>query len=138
VRWKTTYDILKGTAEYFDENWMNYDTIQTPPNPKWDYSRVLQIEDVDIWEVIYEQGGAVGIYAAWCPYAEFYMVRVGWVAEAAGHGVETYYGPGAQKEVLKRAKELGIPLSINKVWVDEEDTWLYKMPESGPKTLFIP
>lgn len=138
MRWKSTYNIFTDFQEVFEENWMNYDTIQMPPSPKWDYSRELKIEDVDIWEVVYEQGGKVGIYAAWCPYAEFYMVRCGWVAEDAGHGVETYYGPGAQKQVLKRAKELGIPLWLNNVWVDEDEVWLYKDPEPKSGTLILP
>ena len=41
----------------------------------------MQIEDVDLWEVIYEQGGSVGVYASYNPFAEFYMIRVGWFLE---------------------------------------------------------
>jgi hypothetical protein len=138
MRWRTTQDIFKDLTEHFDENWMNYDTIQTPPKPEWDYSRPLQIEDVDIWEVIYEQGGMAGVYAAWCPYAEFYMIRCGWYAESKGHGVETYYGPGAQEEVIKRCKELGFPVNINQIWVEDENMWLYNKPEPKTGTLILP
>lgn len=105
---------------------MDSNKIITPPKKEWDYKRPMQIEDVDLWEVIYEQGGAVGIYAAYNPYAEFYMIRVGWFLEAQGYGAEIYYGPGAQQKVIKRAEELGIPLSINKQWVEPEDMWLYQ------------
>lgn len=138
MRWRTTQDIFKDLTEYFDPNWMNYDTIQAPPNPKWDYSRPLQIEDVDIWEVIFEQGGKAGVYAAWCPYAEFYMIRVGWRAEEAGWGVETYYGPGSQEKVLKRSRELGFPIFVNKIWVNDEDMWLYQKPEPKNGKLILP
>lgn len=123
---KTTANILVDGGEYFDPNWMDSDTLVLPPKINWDYSRELKIEDVDIWEVLYQAGGAFGIYAAWSPYAEFYLIRVGWQAEASGHGLETYYGPGAGKKVYKRAKELGIDLIKYTHWVEPEDMWLYK------------
>lgn len=124
-RFKSTQNIFKDMGEVYDENWLNKNTVTYPPKTDWDYKREMQIEDVDIWEVIYEQGGAVGAYASWSPYAEFYMVRVGWVKEAQGYGVETYYGPNAQKKVYKRMKEMGINLSLSKVWVDPQDMYLY-------------
>jgi hypothetical protein len=126
MRFKTTTNIFKDSGEYFDPNWMDSDKVILPPKIDWDYSRELKIEDVDIWEVVYEQGGGVGIYAAWMPYAEFYIVRAGWQLESKGHGVETYYGQGAQDAVIKRAKDLGISISTKKAWVDSKDMWLYK------------
>lgn len=124
---KSTYNIFKapGQDEVFEENWMESNSVYTPPTKIWDYKRQLKIEDIDIWEVLYEQGGGVGIYAAWEPYAEFYMIRTGWMEELAGRGLETYYGPGSQNKVYQRAKELGIPLATNKIWVDSEHMWLY-------------
>jgi hypothetical protein len=123
---KTTHNILVDGGEHFDPNWMDSDSLVLPPKTNWDYSRELQIEDIDIWEVVYQQGGGLGIYAAWSPYAEFYLVRVGWKLESKGHGLETYYGPGASDKVYKRAKELGIDLVKNKHWVEPEDMWLYQ------------
>lgn len=111
--------------EVFEENWMNTNSVYVPPTKIWDYKRKLKIEDIDIWEVLYEQGGGIGIYAAWRPYAEFYLIRTGWDRKNLKDGIETYYGPGSQKKVYKRSKELGIPLSINKVWIDKEYMWLY-------------
>lgn len=134
---KTTHNILTKPweDELFNPNWMDSDKIQLPPSVEWDYSRELKIEDVDIWEVIYEQGGAVGLYAAWMPYAEFYMLRVGWWEEKNGHGIETYYGPGAQEKVIKRVKQLNLPIQIHKKWVPDSDMWLYK--NQKPKKLII-
>lgn len=126
LRFKTTQNIFKDFQEVFDPNWMDSNKIITPPKQDWDYQRPMQIEDVNIWEVIYEQGGAVGIYAAWDPYAEFYMIRVGWFLEQQGYGAEVYYGPGAMASVTKRAEEMGIPMPKNKVWVEPDDMWLYK------------
>lgn len=125
---KSTQNILKTPweDEVFNENWMDSDKLYLPPTYDWDYSRELNIEDVDIWEVIYEASGGVGVYASWCPYAEFYMVRVGWELENKGYGVESYYGPRAGEKVVQRMKELKIPFTINNKWVNPEDMWLYE------------
>ena len=71
---KTTENIVTGTGEYFDENWMDSDTLVLPEREYWDYQRELKIEDINIWKVIAEPWG-IGVYAAWDPYAEFYLIR---------------------------------------------------------------
>lgn len=129
MRFKSTHNIFKDFGEVFESKWMDSNKIETPPNPEWDYSRELTIEDVDIWEVIYEQGGGVGVYAAWCPYAEFYLIRTGWWN--VPNDIETYYGSGAQQMVQKRMKELNIPFFTNKIWVEPEDMWLYGGGNNG-------
>jgi hypothetical protein len=125
LRFKTTHNIFKDLAEHFDENWMDSNTVITPPKTNWDYKRPMQIEDVNLWEVIYEQGGAVAVYASWDPYAEFYMIRVGWFLEQQGYGAEIYYGPGSLKKVMKRMDEMKIPYQTTKHFVEPEDMWLY-------------
>jgi hypothetical protein len=79
-RWKTTQNLLsvKNDGEYFDENWMDRNTLFLPPHPKWSAERPIRFEDVDLWEVISEWTGLGGIYAAWCPYAEYYIVMKDW------------------------------------------------------------
>jgi hypothetical protein len=124
MRFKSTQNIFKDFGEVFETKWMDSNKVEVPPHPEWDYSRELQLEDVDIWEVIYEQGGGVGIYAAWCPYAEFYLVRTGWWN--VPNDIETYYGKGSQKAVQKRMADLRIPYSTNKIWVEPEDMHLYE------------
>lgn len=125
---KSTYNIFKAPweDELFNENWMDSDKLMLPPKTDWDYSRELQIEDIDIWEVLYEASGAVGVYAAWSPYAEFYMIRTGWQLDLIGKGIETYYGQGASDKVYKRCQELGINLSLNQIWVEPDHMWLYQ------------
>jgi hypothetical protein len=125
-RFKSTQNIFKDFNEVFDPNWMDSSKLILPPKKEWDYSRELKIEDIDIWEVVLEHGGSFGLYAAWEPFAEFYMLRPGWNLELQGHGVETYYGSGAQKKVLKRLKEFGIDLPTFETWVEPEDMWLYQ------------
>jgi hypothetical protein len=125
---KTTYNILvrPGEDELFDPNWMNSDKMILPPKKDWDYSRELQIEDIHIWEVLYEASGGIGIYAAWDPFAEFYMFTTGWVPKTMNDRIiETYYGPQASKKVKQRADSLGISLQLHNIWVEPEDMWLY-------------
>jgi hypothetical protein len=126
LRFKSTQNIFKDLGELLDPNWLESDKIILPPKKDWDYRRTITIEDVNVWEVIYEQSGGIGVYAAWDPYAEFYMIKVGWFLEEQGYGAELYYGPGAMDNMMKRAKELGIPISTNKVWVEPDEMWLYK------------
>lgn len=127
---KTTHNIFKDYGEVFDPNWMDSDTLILPPRTFWDYSRPMTVEDVDIWELIYEASGGIGVYASWSPYAEFYMLKHHWTDTANDSKIEIFYGPEASKAVYKRAIELGIPLFVNKIWVDEEDMWLYKPTNS--------
>lgn len=126
---KTTKNLLTNPWEddLFDPNWMDSDTLKLPPKKDWDYSRELNLEDVSIWEVIYEASGGIGIYASWDPYAEFYMVTTGWIPGTRNDRViELYYGIGSGKKVFERAKSLGINLFIYKHWVENEDMWLYQ------------
>ena len=143
---KTTLNILKivDADELYNRNWMDSDTLQLPPggpdnpNLKWDYSREMRVEDVDIWEVLYEASGGIVVYVAWLPYAEFYMITTGWVPKTINDRViETYYVPNSQSTVYKRATELGIPLPIQQVWVDDTDMWLYSNTAPSDKKIIL-
>ena len=126
---KTTVNILKDNNEYFDPNWMDSDKLILPPHTKWPYDRELQIEDIDLWEVIFEVG-SIGLYAAWQPYAEFYLIKPPWQLLEQGWGLETYYGTGAAKKAELRLKELGVSLPKHHVWVSEDEMWLYQSKEN--------
>jgi len=135
---KSTYNIFTkpDEDEVFDPNWFDTPFMQLPPSRPWDYKRDITIEDVDIWEQIYFQGGGLGLYVSWSPFAEFYLIT--------HHGfrykpnsIETYYGPLAAEKAGKRAIELGMPINFKKVWVDDSDMWLYKAPEEPQKKLFV-
>lgn len=82
MRWKTTEQIinLHRDGEVFDENWMNYDSIfQYMPDPTpWTEARPPRVDEIDIWEVIMEMTGPVGVYAAYQPHAELYIVTREW------------------------------------------------------------
>jgi len=123
---KTTYNIVVDSGEHFESKWMDSNELQLPPKQDWDYSRELNIDDVDLWEVIYEDSATFGLYAAWLPYAEFYLMRFGW-NERQGESpkLETFYGKGALQRVVNRAKSFGVDLAMHKHWVDNDKMWLY-------------
>jgi hypothetical protein len=140
-QFKSTYNILKKVDEdeVFESSWMDSDKIFLPPKIDWDYKREMIIEDVDIWEVLHVQGGGIGVYAAWLPYAEFYMITTGpdfrnesWEINGFYYqhkNIETFYGPNSQKQTFKRAKELGIDLPIYKNWINDDKLWLHSEPQ---------
>ena len=137
AQFKTTYNILKkqDEDEAFESKWFESNEIVLPPSKEWDYKRELTVDDVDYWEVLYEKGGGFGVYAAWQPYAEFYMITTGLdynnearlIDDHLYHDrvVETYYGAGAEKKVKQRAKELGILLFEHVTWVEDGDMRLH-------------
>ena len=134
---KTTKNILVDNEEYFDPNWMDSDKLVLPAKTMWDYARQIQIEDVNIWEQLYQRGGGFGIYASWDPYAEFYLITLPGL-NGGTDKLETYYGPNASKEVYKRAKDFGYDMPLNKIWVEPEEMWLYQDPEPKFNTLILP
>lgn len=117
---KSTYNILKkpDEDEVFNPKWMDSDTLILPPKKDWDYKREMIIEDVDIWEVIFEQGNGACLYASWMPYAEFYMIIY-------QNQIETFYGSGAQNKIIKFLKDRNIPFDLHTKWVDDDKMWLY-------------
>lgn len=121
---KTTVNIVKDNNEHFDPNWMDSDTVKLPPYINWDYQRDMQVEDVDLWEVIYENG-SIGLYAAWQPQAEFYLLKPPFHMLERGWGLETYYGAGAADRAEARLKEFGVTLPKHKVWVEPDQLWLH-------------
>jgi hypothetical protein len=150
---KSTYNILKkqDEDEVYEPKWFESDKLILPPGGpddlkrKWDYKRDLKIEDVNIWEVLYEENAGIGVYASWDPYAEFYMITTGLnfrneprifnnIAYWDRH-IETYYGQGAQEDVQRRIRELGIPLFAHPNWVEEDEVWLYEKRE--PKLIIL-
>ena len=117
-RWKTTNNILipSNDGEHFDENWMNYSSIHQymPPNPLWKENRPIKFEDVDLWEVLFEWSGLSGVYAAWCPYAPYFIVTSKWKI------IGEYWGIEGEKKLQQYLTENNINFSLNKIWVDEE------------------
>ena len=115
---KTTTNITQDHGEYYDSNWMDSDKVVLPPKEQWTYDRIMTIEDVDLWEVIHE--GNFGIYAAYSPHAEFYMIFPFYWMKDDGHDIETFYGADAVARCFAKAKELGINLQLHDYYYDTE------------------
>jgi hypothetical protein len=109
-RWKTTQDILTG-GEFFDDNWMNFDRIwQYAPKPKFETQKTITSpEKIDLWEVIVETSGHVensgffGVYAAYQPYCEYYVVTFNKKI------IKEFFGVNANRDLEIYLKKLGIP-----------------------------
>ena len=91
-------------------------SAQLPPQLDWNYTREPTLKDIDVWEEIYRQPGNIGIYAAWSPYAEFYMI-VYELFLGTGYEIETFYGSNAAEDIFKKAKSLDIHLEIQKIYI---------------------
>lgn len=125
---KTTQNIFKTPweDELFDPNWMNYAEIVLPQQKKWDYKKDLKIEDVQVWEQIYFASGGTGLYAAWDPYAEFYLITKNLHTNNKNDiYTEVFYGKNASNRAYKKAIELGMPIQVNKLWVENDEMWLH-------------
>lgn len=83
----------------------------TQPPPKSAYSKngPPQIQDINLWEEIYYQSGHVGVYAAWDPYVEFYMITYNlFLGTPAGY--RTFFGDNCVDNVIEELKKIGIEL----------------------------
>jgi hypothetical protein len=71
------------------------------------------------------------------------MITTGWYPKRPEEYVnqrkiETYYGPGAQQKVLKRARDFNMVLETHKIWVDDSELWLYQStPTPVPAKIII-
>jgi hypothetical protein len=112
--------MFKKTQEILNDNSLNVLKVKNhstklPPQLDWDYTRTATLKDIALWEEIYRQPGNIGIYAAWSPYAEFYMI-VYELFLGTSYELETFYGKGAAENIFKKAKSLGITLEIQKIY----------------------
>lgn len=151
-QFRTTSELLKTwkphekpTQLYTESSWANDGPEQLlPPHVKWDYSYELDVEHVNLWEVVFEyadpgnggktneggegliQNSIQGLYAAWDPYAEFYMLL-------DKGKIDTFYGKTALKRLRQCLDSREIPYFNNPYfWVDEEDMWLYTPGANKP------
>lgn len=118
--------LLKTTDEILKNPWRNVGkrTDLTPQNFNWDYNEKVSIFSIDSWETIYFQRGNIGIYAAWDPYIEYYIFTYNLFLGSDLQILE-FYGPGANKKVMDKCKDLKIEINLNSIWVDADDLWLY-------------
>jgi hypothetical protein len=110
--------IFKTNKELFDVQQLTPGDITPPPlSMDCNYSQPLKIKDIEVWEEIYRQPGNIGIYAAWSPYAEFYLI-IHELFFNFDQGIEIFSGEYAMSDIMKRSKEFGIDLPVNKIWTN--------------------
>jgi hypothetical protein len=138
---RSTYNIVHTPweDEVFNPNWMDSNKLILPPGgpddprAKWDYNRDMKISDVDLWEQIYYGSGNWALYAAWLPYAEFYMITTPYwyISDKTEEkhqllNIETFYGKNAGVKAYQRARELDMFVPVNEIWIDDEELWLHE------------
>jgi hypothetical protein len=74
-----------------------------PEPTMWTENRPPRVDEIDIWEVITEMSGPIGVYAAWQPYAELYVVTRGWSI------VQEFSGWNANARLEEYLKKYKIP-----------------------------
>jgi hypothetical protein len=110
---KTTSNIL---SKPWDNNYSNQ-IQELPLKEEWLKSSVPTFKDINTWEQIYYQPGNVGIYAAWSPFVELFII-VHDLFLASEAGVEVFAGGDASENARYRASQLGISIPTNTVWVN--------------------
>jgi hypothetical protein len=72
---------------------------------------IKSVEDIELWEQIYHQIGNFGIYAAWSPYAEIYIIVYYMFSKLPG-GIQVYY---SSEDVYQKARALGVTLPFEEI-----------------------
>lgn len=129
---KDSFSIFKTTDEVKKSTWETFNFIvgQAPapttlPDRQYYFHRNdLTFSNVKTWELLYYEPGSLGIYGAWNPYAEFFIIVHNLFVDVPG-GIEVFSGEHSMRNLFNRAKELGILLPTGRIWVEEENKHLY-------------
>lgn len=94
--------------------------------PKWfDYHTCNPTyKDISLWEQLYFEPGNIGVYGAYSPDCELYIILQNLFIKD-GLGIEEYFGNNAQKEVFERCKDLGILLPTDNAFVENGIVGVY-------------
>lgn len=95
------------------------DSIGTTVQPKkyeWLESSEPQLCNIKFWEEIYCESGNLGVYAAYSPFVEMYLIVYLTVLEN-NFSQELFYGPAAEYEIIERCKDLGIVLPTRTIYI---------------------
>jgi hypothetical protein len=113
--------IIKSKYNVLNNIWDTISTDHIYPcklPPRWpNDSKIISIEDVEMWEEIFYQFGNFGLYAAYSPYAPFYII----VHKHFLHdhsSIETFFGLNSEKEIISRMQEFGIKLTLQRSYIE--------------------
>lgn len=108
---KNTLDII---CNPWDEKFSNSNIAPRtlPTSTPWPADQEISISDVIIWEQLYYEPGNIGIYVAYNPYAEFYLITHNLFLNT-DYKFEEFSGKDAAQKCYDRASELGIKLDYS-------------------------
>jgi hypothetical protein len=81
---------------------------------------IPSIQNVDYWEQIYYKKNYVGIYAAWNPYVEYYIIVFNLFLKTDFY-YYSFFGTTAAKDTFTTCKKFGIELDKNFIFVEDID-----------------
>jgi len=79
----------------------------------WDYSQLITVDDVKIWEELYAEPYNIGVYSSWNPYIEFYLLV--YFDFVDSRRFKTFYGPQSHYDLKSYLDQCGIILPINSI-----------------------
>ena len=108
---KNTLDILTNPWSYqFDQE--NVSSSQLPNTYNWTSDVEITVDDVVLWEQLFYEPGNVGIYVAYKPYTDLYVITYNLFFETA-QKFEIFVGKHATQACYDKAASLGIYLNFN-------------------------
>ena len=112
---KSTYQILNNPWKEDVPNIDQFPAIK-PPNTPWKGPEQLDIVDVKLWEQIHYEPGVIGVYAAWDPHDELYLITYNCFLEE-NSGYTVFYGDTAVDDIVEELKILGVDIPVRTIKV---------------------
>lgn len=102
--------VVRSTHEILNNLWDDIPAIKIIPSqiPIKNNNNVT-FNDIVMWEEIFYEGGNIGVYAAWSPYDDFYIIVHNLFLSSNG-GIEIFSGNGALEDLLTRLNNFDITL----------------------------
>lgn len=107
--------VLKNNLDIFTNPWTyefdqeNIASRHLPATYDWDKDVEITKNDVIIWEQLYYESGNVGVYVAYKPYAEIYMITYN-LFFGTDYEFEIFVGDSAEQDCRNKAASIGIIL----------------------------
>ena len=100
------------TEDIFQSIWEIKNPFISVDSPNdWDYTQNPKISDIRYWEIVHFIPGSIGVYAAYDPYIEYYMIYHNLLKT-----YELFYGYNAGLECKQKLKKYDILLDLNVSW----------------------
>lgn len=112
---KSTYQILNNPWKEDVPNIDPYPSV-CPPSTSWKNQHPIKLNDVELWEQIYYEPGVIGVYAAWNPKDELYLITYNCFLGEDG-GYKLCYGNTAVDNIIEELRLLEVNISVSTIRV---------------------